>query len=207
MTKQELRVLYKTRRLELSSNDLEERSQLICETVFKNFQLEGKQISLFLPIERQKELNTYKILEKGIAIGTNIALPKMDTDENNLKHYQFENHSQLKTNNWGIPEPQTGKLIKNKDLDYVFVPLLTLDSKGHRVGYGKGFYDRFLKKCRPDCIFIDHPPKGLSNCERQNGRQTLHTNRQTLHAMAARLHRGHKSTICLCRKYLFFAFY
>ena len=97
MTKQELRVLYKTRRLELSSNDLEERSQLICETVFKNFQLEGKQISLFLPIERQKELNTYKILEKGIAIGTNIALPKMDTDENNLNPYQFENHSQLKT--------------------------------------------------------------------------------------------------------------
>jgi 5-formyltetrahydrofolate cyclo-ligase len=154
MTKQELRTIYKTKRLELSSNALEERSQLICESVFKNFQLEGKQISLFLPIERQKEINTYKILEKGIAIGTNIALPKMDEDERNLKHFQFENHTQLKTNNWGIPEPQFGKLVKNKDLDYVFVPLLTLDSKGHRVGYGKGFYDRFLKKCRPDCIFI-----------------------------------------------------
>jgi 5-formyltetrahydrofolate cyclo-ligase len=154
MTKQELRTFYKTRRLELSSNELEERSQLICENVFKNFQLEEKQISLFLPIERQKEINTYKILEKGMAIGAKIALPKMDDDEFNLKHFQFENHTQLKTNNWGIPEPQFGKLIKNKELDFVFVPLLTLDSTGHRVGYGKGFYDRFLKKCRPDCIFI-----------------------------------------------------
>jgi 5-formyltetrahydrofolate cyclo-ligase len=154
MTKQELRTIYKTKRLELSSNALEERSQLICEFVFKNFQLEGKQISLFLPIERQKEINTYKILEKGIAIGTNIALPKMDEDERNLKHFQFENHTQLKTNNWGIPEPQFGKLIKNKDLDYVFVPLLTLDSKGHRVGYGKGFYDKLLAKCNPECLFI-----------------------------------------------------
>jgi 5-formyltetrahydrofolate cyclo-ligase len=34
----------------------------------------------------------------------------------------------------------------------VIVPLLCFDRRGHRVGYGKGFYDRYLQKCRPDCI-------------------------------------------------------
>jgi 5-formyltetrahydrofolate cyclo-ligase len=45
-------------------------------------------------------------------------------------------------------------LIKPDALDIVFIPLLAVDSTGHRIGYGKGFYDRFLRKCRPNCIFI-----------------------------------------------------
>ena len=54
----------------------------------------------------------------------------------------------------GIPEPVSGIAILPEILDVVFVPLLAYDEKGHRIGYGKGFYDRFLKKCRPDTIFV-----------------------------------------------------
>ena len=154
MTKKEIRILFKKKRLELSSNDLEERSNLISESVFNFFQLQGKQISLFLPIEHQKEINTYRIIEKGLEAGCIIALPKIDEDGINLIHYQFEDNDQIKNNTYGIPEPQFGRLIKNDQFDCVFVPLLALDSKGNRVGYGKGFYDRFLKKCRPDSLFI-----------------------------------------------------
>lgn len=153
MTKSELRSLFKQKRLELSASELEHLSERICRLLFSHFQLEGKVCSLFLPIERQKEINTYLILEKGISIGTQILLPRC---ENNfkLKHILFEHHRQLKTNVLGIPEPQNGKQIPTKKIDVVFVPLLAIDKQGHRVGYGKGYYDRFLKKCRPDCIFI-----------------------------------------------------
>ena len=41
-----------------------------------------------------------------------------------------------------------------EELDLIFVPLLAYDKKGHRVGYGKGYYDRFLKECKDDCIKI-----------------------------------------------------
>jgi 5-formyltetrahydrofolate cyclo-ligase len=153
MTKTELRNLFKQKRLELSASELERLSERICDFVFTQFQLEGKVCSLFLPIERQKEINTYLILEKGLSIGTQIVLPRCEYNFK-LKHIHFEHRSQLKTNQLGIPEPQNGKQIPTKAIDIVFVPLLAIDSKGYRVGYGKGYYDRFLKKCRPDCIFI-----------------------------------------------------
>jgi 5-formyltetrahydrofolate cyclo-ligase len=153
MTKAELRNQYKQKRLELSASELEHLSEKICELAFTRFHLEGKVCSLFLPIERQKEINTYLLLEKGLAIGAQIILPRCE-DNFTLKHFLFESHSQLKTNALGIPEPQNAKLIPAKSIDIVFVPLLAIDRKGHRVGYGKGYYDRFLKKCRPDCLFI-----------------------------------------------------
>jgi 5-formyltetrahydrofolate cyclo-ligase len=153
MTKSELRKTYKQKRLELTAKELEFRSERICEHVFSHFQLEGKICSLFLPIERQREINTYLILEKGTTIGAQLALPRCE-ENHKLKHFLFEHHRQLKTNSLGIPEPQSGKLVPIKNIDVVFVPLLAIDNAGHRVGYGKGYYDRFLNKCRPDCLFI-----------------------------------------------------
>lgn len=154
MQKASIRSLYKQKRLEITPDELERRSSRISEQLFTHFQLEGKTVSLFLPIERQREINTYTILEKGISIGATIALPKSDFEKHSMKHFQFESHSQLKVNEFGIPEPTAGKLIKPDALDIVFIPLLAVDSTGHRIGYGKGFYDRFLRKCRPNCIFI-----------------------------------------------------
>lgn len=154
MQKASIRSLYKQKRLEITPDELERRSAKICEQLFSNFQLEGKVVSLFLPIERQREINTYTILEKGISIGATIALPKSDFEKHAMKHFQFESHGQLKVNEFGIPEPSHGKTIKPDALDIVFIPLLAVDASGHRIGYGKGFYDRFLRKCRPNCLFI-----------------------------------------------------
>lgn len=153
MNKKEIRNLYKSKRLVLSADDLEMRSERICENVLANFQLEGKVCSLFLPIKRQKEINTYLLLDKGISIGAHMILPKCE-ENHTLKHFLFEHHNQLQTNSLGIPEPQSGKLVSSKNIDIVFVPLLALDRNGNRVGYGKGYYDRFLKRCKPSCTFI-----------------------------------------------------
>ena len=69
-------------------------------------------------------------------------------------YFLFENHSQLEINALGIPEPKRGKSVKIKDLDIILVPLLAFDKNGHRVGYGKGYYDKLLRKCSPTAIFI-----------------------------------------------------
>jgi 5-formyltetrahydrofolate cyclo-ligase len=55
---------------------------------------------------------------------------------------------------WGIPEPVGGATASPSEADMVFVPLLAFDPSGHRVGYGKGYYDRFLAECRTDCLRI-----------------------------------------------------
>lgn len=53
-----------------------------------------------------------------------------------------------------IHEPVSGEILEPDQLDIVFVPLLAFDENGFRVGYGKGFYDKYLARCRPDCIKV-----------------------------------------------------
>lgn len=85
--------------------------------------------------------------------GAQIVVPKM-IDQQELIHIQVDDETRWVLNPWGITEPEKGTQIEPKDLDLIFVPLLGFDRLGNRIGYGKGFYDRFLKACRPDTIKI-----------------------------------------------------
>jgi len=152
MTKKDLRLKYLELRKTISSKELEIISKNICDLIFSNFQLEKKIISIFLPIKRYKEINTYKIWDKAISMKAQVAIPKINKKE--LRHVIFECKNQLEINKFGIPEPKKGKVISAEHFDYIFIPLLTLDSNGNRVGYGKGYYDRFLKRCKARCKFI-----------------------------------------------------
>lgn len=60
----------------------------------------------------------------------------------------------LVKNKQQIPEPLYGETVDPKLIDAIIIPLLAFDQQGHRVGYGGGFYDRFLEKCRPDVLKI-----------------------------------------------------
>lgn len=154
MTKQELREKYTQKRLALSPKELEEISESVCHMVFSKYQLEGKKISLFLPIEGKKEINTYLIWEKARSFDAQVAVPKSNFKSNEMRQVLFESKDQLEISQFGIPEPKRGRVIAAEHFDIVFVPLLAIDKNGNRVGYGKGFYDRFLKKCNPRCIFV-----------------------------------------------------
>jgi 5-formyltetrahydrofolate cyclo-ligase len=66
----------------------------------------------------------------------------------------YDENTILTENNYGIWEPVNGEVIENKKIDMVICPLLSFDKRGYRVGYGKGFYDRFLNKCREDVVKI-----------------------------------------------------
>lgn len=154
MTKEALREKYKTLRLQLAPGEIDRLSETIVEQTLTHFQLSEKVVSLFLPIERQKEINTYLLWERAKNLGATVAIPKTNFDTMEMRHYLFEQTDQLEINEKGIPEPKKGKVIAADRFDVVFVPLLAVDKNGNRVGYGKGFYDRFLRKCAPSCQFI-----------------------------------------------------
>jgi 5-formyltetrahydrofolate cyclo-ligase len=150
MKKKELRTIYKQKRKELTSEQREEMSRRIADRLISKFDISGYNVSIFLPITRLMEINTWHIIEN---IQANFILPVVK-EHDELIHVLYENEAQLKVSDWGIPEPTKGEQVKPEAIDMVLVPLLVCDESGNRVGYGKGFYDRFLADCSEDCIFI-----------------------------------------------------
>jgi len=148
--KSELRKNYIELRKNLSFNERENLSIQIFNNLIQNFDLKNKNVSVFLPIERFNEINTWHIIHH--FTDTKFILPVVKNDE--LVHILFEDKNQLKKNDWGILEPVYGNQIQEEEIDIVLVPLLTFDEKGYRVGYGKGYYDKFLAKCNSKCVFI-----------------------------------------------------
>lgn len=154
MTKAEIREHYKAKRAQLSPYDLSKISSQVQALVLDYCSFSSKYVSLFLPIEQQKEISTYGLLEDIILRGGHPVLSKANFNDSSLTLYHYEHPSQLEVSSFGIPEPKYGRTLLASKLDYVFVPLLGVNSNGHRVGYGKGFYDRLLKQCKPECLFI-----------------------------------------------------
>jgi 5-formyltetrahydrofolate cyclo-ligase len=153
MTKAELRKAYLTKRNLLSTAECLAFSHRLCENFFAHIDLSFvKVLHIYLPIEKNREPDTRLIIDRIRREFPHIqlAVPRI-TKSGELENFFFEGFHQLKTNSWGIPEPQGGKSVNAADVDLVIVPLLTVDLNGNRVGYGKGFYDKFLSLCKPSC--------------------------------------------------------
>ncbi len=108
---------------------------------------------LFLSILEKKEVDTSHILAILHGKDKEVVVSKSNNDST-LTNFLLTDNTILKKNKWNIPEPQNGIEVPNKTIDVVFVPLLAYDKLGNRIGYGKGYYDIFLKDCRPDVIKI-----------------------------------------------------
>ena len=83
-----------------------------------------------------------------------ICYPKTDLSMHSMQAIAHHKGIMLQKNKWGIDEPESGTAIDPQQIDVILVPLLSFDKRGYRVGYGKGFYDRFIVRCRPDVITI-----------------------------------------------------
>lgn len=148
MQKKELRKLYKQKRENLSEKEIVKIQDNIEQQVFNlNFSAINN-VHIFLPIKKQKEINTYPIIDFLRKQNKQIIISKSDFSTHTLTHFIFDEKTDLEVNKYGIPEPTNAKKIDVKEIDLVFVPLLISDAKNYRVGYGKGFYDRFLTECK-----------------------------------------------------------
>ncbi len=86
--------------------------------------------------------------------GMQVTYAKIDPNNVSMLHFLQDDEMFFEKNQYGIPEPIGGVTVDEKDIDIVFIPLLAFDELGNRVGYGKGYYDRFLSKCRKDALKI-----------------------------------------------------
>ena len=80
--------------------------------------------------------------------------PVINKEADNLLAMATNDDTIFNRNALGIDEPSGGHVMEPEDIDLLIVPLLSFDSRGYRVGYGKGYYDKFLKNCRKDAIKI-----------------------------------------------------
>ncbi|UKM65908.1 5-formyltetrahydrofolate cyclo-ligase [Flavobacteriaceae bacterium GSB9] len=163
MTKNELRRTYRSLRKNLSLNDVEDLSLAIANQVLKLPVWNASFYHIFLSIKEQKEVNTDYILNILSGKDKNILVSKSDFETGEMTHFLLTDSTKIKKNAYNIPEPVDGIEISDDKIDIVFIPLLAFDKKGNRIGYGKGFYDRFLSNCKPETLKI-----GLSFFEAEN---------------------------------------
>lgn len=154
MHKKELRVKYKSLRATLTSEEIEEKSLAIAIQLLRLNIWDKTYYHLFLSITEQKEIDTEFILQILAGKDKEIVLSKSDFTTGTMTHFLLTDNTKIKKNKYNIPEPVNGLEVPVNKIEVVFIPLLAFDEKGHRVGYGKGFYDRFLKECHPKTLKI-----------------------------------------------------
>ncbi len=151
MLKREIREFYKKKRQKLSQLEWLTKNRAIINRLFQWSLLEKvSYLHVFLPITRQKEPDLWSFIhwiwEKKPHI--TLLVSRTHRETNSLSHCIFREDTKIQENCWGVPEPLSTEIFENLSaIDMVFIPLLAFDTKGYRVGYGKGFYDRFLSEC------------------------------------------------------------
>ncbi len=154
MSKATIREKYKVLRKGLSQEMLEEKSMAIANRVLSLDIWDKTYYHLYLSIEAQKEVDTSYILSILHGKDKRVVVPATNFEDGTLTHFLLMDDTLIRTNARGIPEPVEGIAIEATKIEVVFVPLLAFDDSGNRLGYGKGFYDRFLAQCAPSVLTI-----------------------------------------------------
>lgn len=154
MKKSELRTHYKILRNELSTKQVNDLSLQIANSALKLPIWKHSFFHVFLTIESLKEVLTDPVISILLGKDKHVVVSKSNFKTRSMSHVLLQDNTILKPNSWNIPEPENGITIHNEQIEVVFVPLVAFDAKGNRVGYGKGFYDKFLKNCSKDTLKI-----------------------------------------------------
>ena len=156
MLKKEARILFKEKRNTISDTERMKWDDLIL-IQFQTIDLPYVDYVLsFYPIEDYKEINSFIFTDYLRFKNPNLRIcyPKMTAENGEMHAVVCNPDSVFESNAYGILEPLDTDTAGPELMDIVIIPLLAFDEQGIRVGYGKGYYDRYLKNCREDCIRI-----------------------------------------------------
>lgn len=142
MDKRDLRSKYHRQRDEVKAIERDEMSREITERLLSSSVYKNSK-SIFCYCSMGSEVNTYGILKAALKDGKKVAVPKVLSDEGIMAAIKIANLNSLKPGRYNILEPVSNE--EATDVDLAIVPGLIFNKKGYRVGYGKGFYDRYLK--------------------------------------------------------------
>ena len=154
MKKQELRALYKQKRKDLTEIQIKGLQENIYQQIYNLDLSTFKNVHLFLSMPKFKEIDTAPLITYFRNKNKRIVVSKCNFKDHTLSHFYLEENTILSLNKIGVLEPMAAELVEENKLDLIFIPMLISDDKKFRVGYGKGFYDRFLSNCRKDAKFI-----------------------------------------------------
>ena len=152
MNKQQLRKTIRERKRAMTEEEIQSRSASLCQKFLRSDAYrQCRTLYGYLPYNQ--EVRTLPILEQALADGKRVAVPKVYGDE--MKFLYLEDLTQVAKGYAGIPEPIADGPEASDPTALVLMPGLAFDPQGHRIGYGGGFYDKFLSRER------EHPTVAL----------------------------------------------
>lgn len=143
MNKQQLRQAIRQRKRAMTQEEIEDRSRSLCEK-FLNSDNYRRCTCLYGYLPYNQEVRTWPILHQALADGKKVAVPKVYGDE--MKFIYLTDLTQVAAGYAGIPEPIADDPVAEQQDALVLMPGLAFDPQGHRIGYGGGFYDKFLSR-------------------------------------------------------------
>jgi len=148
------------RKKALKLRDAQENKDQLSREIFKKlYKLEAfinaKTVLIYLDIN--SEVRTRQELDLLLSLKKTIVVPCVNKE--NLELFHLENINELQKGSFGVLEPTKelrvdNKIIKAQSIDFAIIPGVAFDRSGLRLGYGKGFYDKFLKRLRKDCLRV-----------------------------------------------------
>lgn len=154
MNKSDLRKKFKLLRASLTITDIEDLSIAIANNVLTLPIWDHTYYHLFISIAEKKEIDTSFVLSVLQGKDKEVVVSKSNLDDQTLTNYLLTENTRFVKNSLNIPEPVDGIEVPTPKIDVVFVPLLAFDTAGQRIGYGKGYYDKFLSDCKPETLKI-----------------------------------------------------
>jgi 5-formyltetrahydrofolate cyclo-ligase len=156
VSKNELRKNVIAGRNALSGRDVAEKSKIIAGRIMKLKEYQNA-LTVMAYIDFRNEVQTEAIIQDALRKGKRVAIPITDIRNKKLIPSLLENYpGDLAPGTWGILEPKPGCIrpVEPGEIDLVIVPGVAFDTAGNRLGYGGGFYDRFLPRTRRDTVFL-----------------------------------------------------
>jgi 5-formyltetrahydrofolate cyclo-ligase len=153
MSKEHLREKYLAQRQAMSASVYHQKNQRVYTHFFREFNMTHyPSLHTYLSCPARKEVDTWRLVHTILVKNPTIvlAVPKLLAGPRQMESRQIAQNTTFQQHSWGVQEPMGGAQIPAAAFLLVVLPVIAFDEQGYRVGYGQGYYDLFLKQCRPD---------------------------------------------------------
>jgi len=148
MNKNEIRGKLLEKRKSFSHEELQEKNSKIFEKLF-SLQEFSSANNIGVYISFKNEVGTRKIIEKLLSENKNVFAPVMDFGNEHFSYAKLSSLENLTENKYGVSEPKEKEFVEASKIDVFLVPGAAFDKRGYRIGWGKGYYDKFFNKNNP----------------------------------------------------------
>lgn len=144
MTKESIRMEALRRRDSLSDEERATKSLVICETIMEHeLFLDARGVHVYLPV--RTEVDIKPLISVAWEMGKEVGLMRVQPDGGN-EQFSISAETEYRRGVMGVLEPIDAPPFDMNECDVVVVPLVAVDERGNRIGYGKGYYDQFLSQ-------------------------------------------------------------